>query len=125
MTKPNSVNSSSNSGIGSLSLAIQCAIEFDTIYFDHFAVDSVMITSFLNVNKCLTIQGNSSLDKSKILFDYNAIGTNAGLQLSGTSKELILSNLVLEAINNTAQTPLINIQTGNQLILLDEVKLND
>ncbi len=121
VTKPNSIQSASDNGDGSLRRAIECSSEFDTIYFDHLVIDSVMITSPLEVDKCLTIQGNSVVDKSKIVFDFNNMGNSAGLQLSNVGKELILSNLILEGINNLAQNPLVNIQTGNNLIIDDEV----
>jgi hypothetical protein len=85
----------------------------------------VMITNTLEVDKCLTLEGDSIDGKSKIVFDFNIIGSGAGLHLSNVGKELILSNLILEGINNLALNPLVNIQTGNNLIIDEEVIIED
>lgn len=121
ITKPNSIQVSSDGGMGSLRMAITCSVEFDTIHFDHVVTDSVMIINTLDVNKCLTLQGGSSAEKSKIVFDFNSLGSNPGLMISNLGKELILSNMILESINNNSNNPLIQIQTGNNLIIDNEV----
>lgn len=124
-TKPNIINSAADSGIGSLRHAINCSNELDTIYYDHNVVDSVMITSTLDVSKSLTILGHSPTDKSKITFDFSAMGNAVGLQLSGINKDLLLSNLILEGQNNVSQFPILNITSSNRIVVKNDIQFED
>lgn len=124
-TRPRVVANASDSGTGSLRHAILCANEFDTIYFDHQLVDSVTIIPTLDIDKSLTIIGNTSTDKSNITFDFNSVGLASALRLSGTGKQLILSNLIFHAVNNSLHNPIFHIESGNRIHIKDGVQLED
>lgn len=117
------VTNPADSGIGTLRHAVACINAGGTVFYDQPNTASTLLVNNLEINKSLTIEGLSSMDKPLITVDFSNIST-AGIIISGNST-VNLKNIDISGVNNSGNMELIKVESPAVLILDGSVILTD